>query len=642
VPVGVVRADRDQRHGRATGREEAGIDVGAAVVRHLEHIGGQVGAVGHDPGLRLRTQVAGEQHPDPALGHPDHQAEVVRLGPGDRPPGVGGEHLDVRAADLAPLARNEHDVRSPGTGHHLLQVRHPLVGGCQRSGGHLAHLPAGERSGQSGHVVGVQVRQQDEREPPHPEPVQAAVDESAVRSGVHQHRLSGPGREHERVALPDVTGDHHRVGHGPAAAHLAQRPAQGDDPHHRGERQRPQSRPPDERPPRAHQQAGEEHRTACARRPARGAVEHGGGPLGHTDQPAHRPAGAPGEDVGGPWGHRGRQRRQQAQHRGRRHGGSGQQVRRQRDHADHPGQRGHQRRGDDPRGRAHRQGVGEQPRHAPVAQRTRPRRRQQHDRRRGGDREREAGVGRHRGLDQQEDDDGGRQRRHRRPGAARGQRQQRDRAHGRRPQHAGPGTSQDHETEDGDDGDRGLHAAVGAPCPQRPEHQGHDDRHVGPGDGGQVRQTGATELGGQRRVHGGGVTDHQPGQQSRRPGGKHAGGRRGESGAQCPGSALHRARPAGGHRRRACRQHRQDVVPGFGGADSHPEAHLLPRQQTCPLVRRTEYQHRTPADPAARHLDDPRPHQHPRSAGTGQHPRVVVQLEHDRHHCSFGSQRGQR
>jgi hypothetical protein len=63
VAVGVVRADRHQRHGRSAGRDEVGIGVGAAVVRNLEHIGGQVGAVGHDPCFRLGAQVPGEEHP---------------------------------------------------------------------------------------------------------------------------------------------------------------------------------------------------------------------------------------------------------------------------------------------------------------------------------------------------------------------------------------------------------------------------------------------------------------------------------------------------------------------------------------------------------------------------------------------------
>jgi len=78
VAVAVVRADRHQRHGGSAGGEEAGIGVGAAVVGHLEHVGGQVGAVGHDSRLRLRAEVAGEQHSQPALGGSDQQAQVVR------------------------------------------------------------------------------------------------------------------------------------------------------------------------------------------------------------------------------------------------------------------------------------------------------------------------------------------------------------------------------------------------------------------------------------------------------------------------------------------------------------------------------------------------------------------------------------
>jgi hypothetical protein len=64
VAVVVVGADRDQRHPGAGGGEEVRVDVGAAVVRHLEHVGVQVGAAGEDARLGPRAEVAGEQHPD--------------------------------------------------------------------------------------------------------------------------------------------------------------------------------------------------------------------------------------------------------------------------------------------------------------------------------------------------------------------------------------------------------------------------------------------------------------------------------------------------------------------------------------------------------------------------------------------------
>jgi hypothetical protein len=62
MAVVVVGADRDQRHPGSGGGEEVGIDVGAAVVRHLEHVGAQVDPAVEDPSLRLGAEVAGEQH----------------------------------------------------------------------------------------------------------------------------------------------------------------------------------------------------------------------------------------------------------------------------------------------------------------------------------------------------------------------------------------------------------------------------------------------------------------------------------------------------------------------------------------------------------------------------------------------------
>jgi hypothetical protein len=299
VAVGVVRTDGHQPDDRAGGGEEPGIGVGRAVMRHLEHVGGQVRAVGHDPRLRLGAEVSGQQHPHAPLARPYHEAEVVGLGCRGRPARVGRQHLELRVAHLAPLTRCEDHVLGTGPCKDLLQVRHPVVGRRQRSGGHLLHVPAGQHPGQPTDVVGVQVREQHERQPAHAEPVQAAGDEGVVRAGVHQDRLPGCRREHQRIALPHVAGHHHGVGERPASADLAHRPADGDDPEQGRERERAKARAAHQRPCPGGQQQCEQNGTRRAGRPARGTVGHGGGPLGHHHQPAHRPACEPGEDVGG-------------------------------------------------------------------------------------------------------------------------------------------------------------------------------------------------------------------------------------------------------------------------------------------------------------------------------------------------------
>jgi len=73
VAVGVVGAYRDERHAGAAGGEEVRVGVAAPVVRHLEDVRPQVGAVRHEPRLRLRAEVAGEQDPQAAHLHPDDQ-----------------------------------------------------------------------------------------------------------------------------------------------------------------------------------------------------------------------------------------------------------------------------------------------------------------------------------------------------------------------------------------------------------------------------------------------------------------------------------------------------------------------------------------------------------------------------------------
>ncbi|NIH69995.1 hypothetical protein FB380_004493 [Modestobacter marinus] len=269
-------------------------------MRHLEHVGGQVETGRHQARLRLGAEVAGEQHPEAALRGPHDEAEVVGLGTGDGLGRVGGQHLEVRAADRPPVTGQEDHVVRTRLGHGPVQLRHPLVVGRQRPGGHHPDVPPGQGTGEPTHVVGVQVREQHQRQPLHPQSAQAAVDEGRVRARVDQHPLTRAGRQHERIALADVAGHHDRVRQWPAPAELAQRPADQHDAQQGGERQQAQPGPAPQRPDGAAQDDGQQDRTGDAGRPAGGAVGHGRGTLGDGDQPAHRPPGEPGERVGRP------------------------------------------------------------------------------------------------------------------------------------------------------------------------------------------------------------------------------------------------------------------------------------------------------------------------------------------------------
>jgi hypothetical protein len=293
VAVGVVGPDRHQRHPRTGPGEEVRIGVGAAVVRHLEDVGGQVEPVADEPLLRLGSEVAGEQDPQAVHGHPRDHAEVVGGRSGHRPVGRRREHLELGRSDAHAITRLEHRPGARGAPEHRVQCGGPVVVGCERTRGHRADVAAGQRSGQTADVVGVEVAEQHQRQLVDAQPVEAAVDRADLRTGVHQHSRAGPGRHHERVPLADVAGDEHRAVHRPAARHLPQRPA---DDHHCDQRHQCEH-PHTGRPPQHHdgaqQQKTEQQAAQGTLRPGRGSVGQGGGALGDDHQPAHRPAGRP-------------------------------------------------------------------------------------------------------------------------------------------------------------------------------------------------------------------------------------------------------------------------------------------------------------------------------------------------------------
>lgn len=641
MAVGVVRPDRHHRDPRAGRGEEAGIGVGAAVVGHLEHVGGQVGARGQ-PAFGVRPQVTGEQQPEAPLGDPHDQGQVVGLGADHGSRRVGREHLDGRGPDGAPVAGDQDGPLGTGAADQRPERRGPVVGGRQRPGGHRPDLAAAERPGQAADVVGVQVREQHQRQPVDPEPVQARVDQHRVGPGVDEQPLTGRGGQHQRVALPDVAGDQCRRRGWPAAADLPHRPAHEDDPDHRGQREQPPPGPPQQRPEEQPEHRREQQRTARATGPADRAVGHRGGPLADRDQPAHRPARQPGQQVPGGRPPRPGQRREQAQHRGRRDRRRGQQVGRQGDQADRAGQRHDQRCGGQPRGRGDRERVGERTGQPPGAQRARPGRRQQHDRRGRGHRQREAGVAREPGTDQQQDRHRRGQRGDRRPAAPRGEGQQGDPAHRRRAQHAGLRPGQHHEPDEPGHGHQCLQAAVRAAQPEWPEQQGQHDRDIGPGHGGEVRQPGPAELLGQLGVHPAGVTDDEPGQQPGRAGRQHPVRRGGEPGAHRCRQPLQTGRAGELRGRGAGGQQRHHVVPGLGGAHRGPDPQRLPGAHLLPLGGRPEQQHRLAGDRRAIDGGHGRRQQHPRLAGAGERAGVGVGPQHQPGHPAVGRQPGQR
>lgn len=484
-------------------------------------------------------------------------------------------------------------------------------------------------------MIGVEVRQQHQRQRVDAQPVEAAVHGAHVGSGVHQHSLARSGGQHERVALPDVAGDQHRARRRPAPDRLPQGPAEHEQTEQRGHRQGTRPGEPPQAPPTAEQDQRQEDRPAGAGRPRRGTVGHGGRPLGRGHQPAHRPAGDPDEAVGQPGERGSHQRRSQAQHGRRRDGGRGEQVRGQGDEADRPVDPGDQGGRDEARGGADGDGVGHDRPAAPPPERPRPAGREQHDGRRRGDGQGEARIRGQRGLGEQQHahrpGEGG----HRRPGPARRQRQQRHSTHGGRPEDARARAREQHETHQGDRRDRGLHPAVHRPPPQRPQHPREHDRDVGPRHRGEVRQPGPPELPGQDGVHGAGVADGETGQQACRAWIEYPPRRGRQTVPQVTGGLLHGTGVAHRSRWPARGEDRHAQVPGARWRDPDPRPHGLPREQVPPALGRGEQQDcgaqpsvRAPSVHELRHggVDDDS-----RSRGPGQPVGVAVDLEQHRH-----------
>ena len=588
VPVRVVGAHRDQCHARARCGEELGIGVGAAVVRHLEHVGAQVGPGGHQACLGLRAEVAGEQDPQSPDRDPHDHGQVVGRGSGGRPAWVGRQHLDRRVADPAPVPGQEDRTLAARPRHERFEGTHPLVGRRERRRRDLADVPAGERSGQPTDVVGVQVRHEDQRQHVDPQPVQAPVDGADLRAGVHQDALARTGGQHERVALPDVAGDRDRVGRRPALDRLAQRPAHDDEADERRRREGPQPPEPPQHRSAAEQQDGQQDGARRARRPGGGRVRQVRRALGDEDQPAGGPAGEPHHPVAQRRHDRAGQRAEQTEDGGRRDGGRGQQVGGQRDEADGAGQSGDDRRRAETGGRADRQRVAQDGGTAPLAEPPGPARREQHDRGRGGDREREACIPCQHRIPEQEHAHRRTEGRQGGAGPAGREGDEGDRTHPGRPHDAGAGPGEHHEAEERRPGDERLHAPVDRPAAQRPQHPREHDRHVRPGHGREVREARPAEVPLQHRVHPARVADDQARQQPGRLRLQHPRGRDGEPAAHRGRRPSHRTGLPHEFRWAAGRDHRDQPVPRAGQGETGPDADPLPGHDVPPVLGRGE------------------------------------------------------
>ena len=379
MPVGVVRAHRDQRDPGAAGREEVRIGVAAAVVRHLEHVGPQVDPGGDHRASASGPQVAGEQDPQPVDRDPDDHRQVVRRGPRGARSGAGrAPRRDV--PDRAPVAGHQ-DAASRRHGARARRTRRPGRRPATGAGRHHPDVPAGQRSGQTADVVGVQVGQQDQRQRRRCR-AGPGTGRPRRRRGRRPRAPRPPARWAARSASPCPTSQATTtVSAGGHPARLPERPAQHDEPDQRGQRQRAQpgnrqsAHAPDQ------QQDGQQDGSAGPGRPARRRVRHVAARSATDHEPADRPAGQPDQRVatGGTPPTTGRQ---QAEHGGRRDRRRGQQVGRQRDQADRAVRAATIGAVTRPAAALTASGVGERPASTALPEAPRPARREQDDRRR--------------------------------------------------------------------------------------------------------------------------------------------------------------------------------------------------------------------------------------------------------------------
>jgi hypothetical protein len=159
MAVVVVPAHADHADPRVHRRQEIGIGVCRTVVRNLEHVRGDVHAVGQHGLLRLDLDVARQQDANATDRGTKYQGGIVRVGSRVVERRRGGKDLQLHLADVERRAD-----RRCGDGEAVraeLVVHEFDAGGRlgQRTGDHLLHRSTVQHAGDSADVVQVVVRE---------------------------------------------------------------------------------------------------------------------------------------------------------------------------------------------------------------------------------------------------------------------------------------------------------------------------------------------------------------------------------------------------------------------------------------------------------------------------------------------------
>lgn len=397
--------------------------------------------------LGVRFEVAQQEEGHSGGPHQQGHARVVRPF-GDRSPGRRPQYLPLQRPGPAPLPVHRGDHGNPGGRRrpsHELRLPRRLF---QRGDLHHAHRAPPQHPRQASHVVGVEVRQQEQRHPPHAQFSQAFVHRTGIGARIHHHGRARSDGEDGRVPLPDRALHIAPAGRRPPFDRTSdqRRPQYGQEQCHRqgGGKPSPEPEPPaephhrqggrGEQQPSAHPAGPPQLRPGQAR-PASG---HRRDPPGrHSRAPGqqlrHRPAQRSRRQCGEPQDRRGA-RRQLRQHvAGHRH-----QAHPRRQHGDDRG-------ADRLRGRRGRQSLGRARPHPAAPQGFAPPGRHGQQGSGGQDREEEpVAAGQPRVVEHQQQYGGG-QRRDQGSAPPGGDGQQGHRPAGGRPQHTGLRPAHHHE-----------------------------------------------------------------------------------------------------------------------------------------------------------------------------------------------------
>jgi hypothetical protein len=225
MPVRVAGPHADHGDHGINLAEQRFVLVRRAVVSDLEHVSPQHSGIQrrHKVVLLLGLGVAGQQDRDTVAGRTDEQAVVVGIGPGAGQQVARADDVKIqRAARIGPASADLKDRQTAR-----------LFADRALATGWLVERPHGDRSdaatmngtGESADVVGVQVRQHQQRQGADTEPAKARVDRCGLGSGINQNGLVRRRGQDDRVTLTHVTGDQDRA---------FGRPAGGDQAYGRG------------------------------------------------------------------------------------------------------------------------------------------------------------------------------------------------------------------------------------------------------------------------------------------------------------------------------------------------------------------------------------------------------------------------